>query len=200
MAAQTLPRGMTADKGKWGARGAGVGMLPGLSAPSSLLWPLPSMVLALCHSPQSSAPCPQGIGLSASALLGFALSCMTWCESLGLPPLSRDPLPPVPTPAASPNTQLLLQVPGRSAVYWRVREASPPSGWGLGRAGGFLLGVPQPSQKGQTAFWLPSVESPSEGPGRLWVSQSHLWAERIIKMFRQTLGAAFQAACCQVPS
>lgn len=68
MAAQTLPKRMTADKGKWGTGGARVGVLPGPSAPSSHLWPLPSLSL-----PTSSAPRPQGIILSALALLGFPL-------------------------------------------------------------------------------------------------------------------------------
>lgn len=120
-----------------------------LPPPSSLLWPLPSTLLALYRSPQSSAPCPQGIVLSASALLGFALFCMTCCESLGLPPLSKDTLPPVPTPAASLNTQLLLQVPGRSAVYWRVREASPPSDWGLGELVVSSVGSPSHHRRGR---------------------------------------------------
>lgn len=123
-------------------------------------------------------------------------------ESPGLPesPLvPRTPPPFLPTPSSLSKLPTDFTSPLEGLQFMDgCGRASPPSGWGGG--GGFLRGVPQSSQKGQTAFWLPSVESQSESPVLLWVSKSHLWAKRIIKTFSQTFEAAFQTASCQFPS
>lgn len=125
----------------------------------------------------------------------FPLTCGESPRACPSPRLSSGPpFPPHPHLAKLP-TDFTSPLEGLQFMDGCGR-ASPPSGWG----GGFLRGVPQSSQKGQTAFWLPSVESQSESPVLLWVSKSHLWAKRIIKTFSQTFEAAFQTASCQFPS
>lgn len=132
--------------------------------------------------------------------LPFLFPHLRW-ESPGLPESSLVPRTPLssPPPPRSLSSPLILRVPWKACSLWTGAggQVHPPVGEG---GGGFLRGVPQSSQKGQTAFWLPSVESQSESPVLLWVSKSHLWAKRIIKTFSQTFEAAFQTASCQFPS
>lgn len=197
MATQARPSVIAVDQSQSGTRSPWVRMLPGLWAPS----------LISGRSPSPSSSLPRALlprdGLSLrSALLASCIFLTICCESRGLSPSSftgsSDSLPPVPTPACLSEHPPGFTSPRGVCSLLRVREGR--STVGVGRGGGFPRGVPQPSQKGQTAFWLPSVEPQSEGPGRLWVSKSHLWARRIIKTFSQTLEAAFQTAGCQSPS
>lgn len=205
MATRTCHRAITIDAGKSEMEGSWVRMLPDFFVPFSHLGfsPSPFLFSRSLIPPCLQRYCLHGITLPVLwVLLFLPFFFTTCCESLGPPHSSlglSDPLPPVPTPAylSEPPTDFTSPLVGLQFTEGWGR-ASPPSG--LGRGGCFLRGVPQPSQKGQTAFWLPSVESQSEGPVLLWVSKSHLWAKRIIKTFSQTFEAAFQTACCQFPS
>lgn len=199
MAIQTPPSIIAVDKGQSWVKT--LTAFPFLFL-SSLFFPL-HLSCALYILFLSSTLLPSwhpSFSICSSPSLPFRLHNL--CYVSGLPPSPvrlLDPLPPSPHPTSLSELPTdFISPPGRSAVYWRVREGNPPSAWGGGS--GSLHGVPQSSQKGQTAFWLPSVESQSEGPGLLWVSKSHLWAKRIIKTFSQTFKAAFQTSSCQFPS
>ena len=144
-----------------------------------------AFVASLCPCFQLS--CSSLSSLEPVLSLGACLSLHSVSQTPFLPPPRLSELP----------TDFMSPLVGLQFIEGWGR-ASPP--WIRGGGSGFLHGVPQSSQKGQTAFWLPSVESPSEGPVLLWTSKSHLWAKRIIKTFSQTFEAAFQTASCQFPS
>ena len=193
-AAQTLPSRTTVHKGR--SEGFSVKMLSALSRFSSF------------YSPSSRPPSLLSVYLLWAPHLTALVGSIRPCCQLGLLPwlpsnplqASGQPLSP-PCLRPPPSSELptgFYESPGGSAVYWRVRKGK--SSLSLGRGGGFLRGVPPSSQKGQTDFWLPAVESPSEGPVLLWVSKSHLWAKGVIKTFSQTFKAVFQTASCQFPS